>query len=81
MPDLMSRVAVPIVLSAEEHTALEVWSKSRSLPFRLVERAQINSMAAEGALSQEIAHALDISRPTVQLRRYRFLALRLPGLE
>jgi transposase len=38
-------------------------------------------MAAEGVLSQEIARRLEISRPTVQLWRQRFLALRLPGLE
>jgi transposase len=38
-------------------------------------------MAADGGLSQDIARALDISRPTVQLWRERFLALRLEGLE
>jgi transposase len=81
MLDGMSRVAVPIILSAEENRVLAALSHSRSLPFRLVQRAQIISMAAEGTLSQEIAHALDISRPTVQLWRERFLALRLPGLE
>jgi len=32
-------------------------------------------------LSQDIARKLKISRPTVQLWRQRFLALRLPGLE
>jgi transposase len=38
-------------------------------------------MAADGGRSQDIARALDISRPTVQLWRERFLALRLAGLE
>jgi transposase len=38
-------------------------------------------MAAEGALNQKIARTLKVSRPTVQLWRQRFLALRLPGLE
>ena len=38
-------------------------------------------MAADGMQSQEIARALGISRPTVQLWRQRFLALRLPGLQ
>jgi transposase len=38
-------------------------------------------MAADGVLSQEIARRLQVSRPTVQLWRQRFLALRLPGLE
>jgi transposase len=48
---------------------------------RLVQRAKIIQMAADGILSQDIAHNLGVSRPTVQLWRQRFLALRLPGLE
>jgi transposase len=38
-------------------------------------------MAADGVLNRDIASRLRISRPTVQLWRQRFLALRLPGLE
>src|SRR5688572_6777803 len=38
-------------------------------------------MAAQGVLSQDIAAELKVSRPTVQLWRQRFLALRLAGLE
>jgi transposase len=38
-------------------------------------------MAADGVLSQDIAQKLHVSRPTVQLWRERFLALRLSGLE
>jgi transposase len=38
-------------------------------------------MAADNEQNRDIASALDISRPTVQLWRERFLALRLPGLE
>jgi transposase len=48
---------------------------------RLVQRAQIIQMAADGMQSQNIAQELGISRPTVQLWRQRFLALRLVGLE
>lgn len=70
-----------IVLSSEERTTLETWSRARSLPARLVQRARIIQMAAEGALNQTIADALNVSRPTVQLWRDRFLALRLRGLE
>jgi Homeodomain-like domain-containing protein len=36
-------------------------------------------MAADGVPSQDIARDLKISRPTVQLWRQRFLALRVPG--
>lgn len=46
----------------------------------MVQRAQIVTMAADGVPSQDIAVALKISRPTVQLWRERFLALRLEGL-
>jgi transposase len=48
---------------------------------RQVQRAQIILMAAEGTQSQEIAQRMKISRPTVQLWRQRFLALRVSGLE
>ena len=77
----MSRTAQTIVLSPEEQATLETWAHGRSLPARLVQRAQIIRMAAGGALNQDIARELRISRPTVQLWRQRFLALRVPGLE
>lgn len=73
--------ASAIMLSSEERATLETWGRARSLPVRLVQRARIIQMAAEGALNQTIAETLDVSRPTVQLWRERFLALRLTGLE
>lgn len=75
------RRAPPSVLSAEEQPVLAAWARGRSVPLRLVERARIVQMAAHGRLNQDIARELDISRPTVQLWRERFLALRLAGLE
>ena len=77
----MSRTAQSIILSPEEGATLETWAHGRSLPARLVQRAQIIRRAAEGGLNRDIARELRISRPTVQLWRQRFLALRLPGLE
>jgi hypothetical protein len=70
-----------ISLTGEEQSILEIWARSRSLPVRVVQRAQIIQMAADGVPSQDIAQALQVSRPTVQLWRQRFLALRLEGLE
>jgi transposase len=70
-----------IILSSEERMTLETWSRGCSLPARLVQRARIIQMAAEGSLNQTIADTLNVSRPTVQLWRDRFLALRLSGLE
>lgn len=77
----MSRHAAPIALSSDEEATLEIWARSRSLPVRQVLRAQIVQLAASGVDSQDIAQALEVSRPTVQLWRQRFLALRLAGLE
>ncbi len=73
--------APPIHLSSEERTTLASWARAKSMPLRLVQRARIVTMAADGVTSQDIARQLDISRPTVQLWRERFLALRVSGLE
>jgi len=75
------RIAAPIILTVHEQATLDLWARARSLPQRLVQRARIIQMAADGALNQDIARRLGLSRPTVQLWRQRFLALRLPGLE
>jgi transposase len=77
----MSRRATPIVLTSEEEATLDTWARGRKIAARLVQRAQIIRMAAQGILSQDIAAELEVSRPTVQLWRQRFLALRLAGLE
>ena len=75
------RVAEPILLTSEEQITLNAWAAGRSYPYRLVQRAKIICMAADGIQSQDISRELRISRPTVQLWRERFLALRLTGLE
>jgi transposase len=77
----MSRTAPAIILTEAERSALESWAKARSLPHRQVLRARIITLAAQGLTNDKIAQALAISRPTVQLWRERFLALRLAGLE
>jgi transposase len=77
----MTRQAPLVVLSSEERATLQSWSKARSQPQRLVQRAQVVLLAAAGIENQEIAARLRISRPTVQLWRQRFLALRAAGLE
>ena len=74
------RTATPVLLSPEERSVLARWAHGRSFPFRLVQRARIIQMASDGVLNQAIARELEISRPTVQLWRERFLALRLAGL-
>lgn len=76
----MSRQAAAIVLSPDEDAMLDTWARSRSMAVRQVQRAQIIQLAAAGVESQEIARTLGVSRPTVQLWRQRFLALRVAGL-
>ena len=69
------------MLTKEEQVTVDSWARSRSLPLRLVQRARIVQMAADGRENQQIARTLGVSRPTVQLWRQRFLALRLDGLK
>ena len=71
----MSRRALSIVLSESERKVLSAWSRSRKLPSRQVQRANIVLMAVAGRRNQDIALQLRISRPTVQLWRERFLDL------
>jgi transposase len=73
--------ATPIILSPDEQSKLDTWARGKSFPLRLVQRALIVRRAADGVQNQIIAQELSISRPTVQLWRQRFLALRLAGLE
>jgi hypothetical protein len=49
------RIAAPIILSEQERGVLKVWARGRKLPLRLIQRAQIVVMAAEGVPSQDIA--------------------------
>lgn len=73
--------AETIILSPDEQKTIGLWARGKSIPLRLVQRARIIQMAAAGVFNHIIALRLGISRPTVQLWRGRFLALRCAGLE
>ena len=75
------RTAPPVVLSPEERATLATWERGRSFPLRLMQRARIVTMAGDGVPNQDIAREVGVSRPTVQLWRERFLALRIAGLK
>lgn len=77
----MGRTAAAILLSEQERITLQTWARARSQAQRVVQRSQIILLAADGVESQEIAQRLCVSRPTVQLWRERFLALRTEGLQ
>jgi transposase len=74
-------ISEPIALAPEEQIAINRLAEGKRIPMRLVQRAQIIQLASQGIYNHEIAVRLNISRPTVQLWRERFLALRLSGLE
>jgi transposase len=75
------RRACEITLSDEDRSTLERWSRSRSTETRLVERARIVLLAADGRENQDIAAELGITRATVARWRVRFSARGIAGIE
>lgn len=76
----MRRAAV-IVLDSDERKFLEKWAKGRRTPARLVLRAKIILLAAEGTENQQIAERVGSSRQTVGLWRQRYFEMRRAGIE
>ncbi|MBH0201228.1 MAG: IS630 family transposase [Nitrospira sp.] len=74
------RIAPSLQLTDPERQQLTQWTRGRRTPVRLVLRAKIALLAAEGHTNQHIATALDTSRETVGLWRHRVVTQRLPGL-
>jgi len=75
------RVAPQVTLTSEQRTTLRRWARGRATPMRLVRRARIVLLAAEGKQNIEIATALGVERTVVGRWRRRFVAKGLPGLE
>ena len=75
------RVAVAITLSDEERKTLEKWSRGRSTPARLVQRARIVLAAADGTENIDIAAQVGTDRQTVGRWRNRFAKQRIAGIE
>src|SRR3972149_11762410 len=78
---LSMNIAERVILSPEEDATINRWAHGKSFPLRLVQRAQIIRMTADGIFNHDIAFKVGVSRPTVQLWRNRFLAMRLDGLK
>jgi len=55
------RIAPAIALSSDRQTTLEQWARSRSLPVRIVERARMVRLAAEGRQDKEIAATMKMT--------------------
>jgi LuxR family transcriptional regulator, maltose regulon positive regulatory protein len=72
--------ATALTLRADDRVELERWLASSSLRIRLVQRARIVLLAADGLATHEIADRVGVSRPTVNLWRSRYAQSGLPGL-
>lgn len=75
------RIAQPIKLTEDEKRTLTSWSRGRRTPARLVIRAKIVLIAAEGFQNIEIASTLKTDRRKVGRWRQRFAQQRLAGIE
>ena len=75
------RIAPPITLSEEHRRKLESWSRGRATPARLVQRARIVLMAAEGSENIDIAGEVGTDRQTVGRWRTRFAKEGIAGIE
>ena len=75
------RRACAITLTDQDRTNLERWSRSRNTEARLVERARIVQLAAEGRENKDIAVGLGITRATVGCWRDRFAERGIAGIE
>src|SRR3989338_1088643 len=78
---MLMNISEQITLSPQEETTINLWARGKSFPLRLVQRANIIKLAAEGIYIHNISSRLGLSRPTVQLWRQRFLSFRCAGLE
>jgi transposase len=75
------RIAKVVTLTDEERATLVKWSRGRSTPTRLVQRAKIVLAAAEAKRNDEIAALLGCTPRTVGTWRNRFVSHRLAGIE
>ena len=75
------RVAAKVMVMDEHRTTLEHWARGRSTPVRLMQRAKIVLLAADGLENTDIAPAVGCTRQTVARWRDRYVALGLAGLK
>ena len=75
------RVAPEIVLTEEEHAELAKLVRSTLSSVRLVQRARIVLLAADGIQNKDIAQQLGVGRVLVSRWRERYAQSRLAGIE
>lgn len=80
---VMSRAATPLAISDGQREVLETLTSSRTAAYRVVQRAQVLLLAADGMSNSEISEVVEVSRPTVLAWRGLFekdgLVGRQPG--
>jgi putative transposase len=69
-----------IQLSTQEHADLQVLARSRSLPHKVVRRAQMILMSAEGYSNTAIAEHFGLTLPSAGHWRKRHLSQGIAGL-
>ena len=75
------RVAPVIVLTESETNILKTWSRAGKTPARLMQRAKIILLVAQGGRNEIIAEKLGIDPRQVSRWRRRFVEKRLAGIE
>lgn len=76
----MARPKLTVLMSAEQRTELQRLANAPGTAQKMVRRARIAVLAADGKNNDEIASVLHTSRVTVGLWRQRFVDLGLAGL-
>ena len=75
------RKAIPIVLDPSQRLELQTLQRGRRTPVRLVERARIILLAAEGLEDQQIGQRMGIPRQKAARWRKRYAQRGLAGIE
>lgn len=74
------RVAAKITVTDKQRVALRRWARGRNTPVRLMQRAKMVLMAAEGQQNNQIAKTLGVQPSTVGRWRKRFAQSGLAGI-
>ena len=75
------RIAPEVIVVDEDRKTLERWARGRSTPVRLMQRAKIVLLAAEGKKNKGIAETIGVTRQLVGRWRNRYAAQGLDGIE
>ncbi len=75
------RIAAAVVLNPEQRQALERMARARSMPARLVERARIVLLAADGMENKQIARRMNLTEKKTARWRSRFLVGGIAALQ